>query len=102
MSQDMVGHILKRLVLNITLLTILFNLWILYKTFIHTNNMERSWRSLRASVSHVKRSLPQKMINSFIDIFQFQNFFSQDVLYNIFLQIVLSIEQNNLNINEEE
>lgn len=59
------------------------------QNFIHTNNIERSWRSLRASISHVKRSISEEKIQSFIDTFQFYNFFSQDAMYDVFLQMIL-------------
>lgn len=61
--------------------------------FIHTNNIERTWRSLKASISHVKRSLTDANIQSFLDTFLFQNYFSQEALYDVFLQIMLSITQ---------
>ena len=33
--------------------------------YIHTNSIERIWRSLRASISHVRRSLPKDKVQSF-------------------------------------
>ena len=39
--------------------------------FIHINNTERIWRSLKASISHVKRALPDNTVYSFIDTFHF-------------------------------
>ena len=61
---------------------------------IHTNNIERTWRSLKNSISHVKRSLSDKTIDSFINTFHFQSFFSEEALYDIFLQIILSLQHN--------
>jgi len=61
------------------------------QTFIHTNNIERTWRSLKASISHVKRSLTDENIHSFLDTFHFQTFFSQESLYDVFIQILMSI-----------
>lgn len=61
--------------------------------WIHTNNIERTWRSLKASISHVKRSLSNENIQSFIDSFHFESFFKQENLYDIFLQILVSIQQ---------
>jgi len=63
------------------------------QSFIHTNNIERTWRSLRASISHIKRSLSDEVIQSFIDTFHFQNFFKETDLYDIFLQILVTISQ---------
>ena len=64
------------------------------QSFIHTNNIERTWRSLKASISHVKRSLSNENIDSFLNTFQFQTFFSQENLYDVFLQILVSIFKN--------
>jgi len=50
--------------------------------FIHTNNIKRTWCSLRASISHVKRSLSNENIESFLNTFHFQTFFSQESLYD--------------------
>jgi len=61
------------------------------QSFIHTNNIERAWRSLKTSISHVKRSLTDDNIDSFLDTFHFQTFFSQENLYDVFLQILVSI-----------
>ena len=61
------------------------------QNFIHTNNIERTWRSLRASISHIKRSISQDKIQSFIDSFHFYSFFSQDSLYDVLLQIILTL-----------
>ena len=63
------------------------------QNFIHTNNIERSWRSLRASISHLKRSLSEKKIQSFIDTFQFFTYFSQESLYDVLLQMFISLKQ---------
>ena len=60
--------------------------------FIHTNNIERSWRSLRASISHVKRSLSEDKLQSFLDTFQFFSYFSQDCLYDVLCQIFASLD----------
>ena len=62
------------------------------QAFIHTNNIERTWRSLKASISHVKRSLSDENIDSFLDTFHFQTFFSQKNLYDVFLQILMPIQ----------
>lgn len=62
--------------------------------FIHTNNIERTWRSLRASISHVKRTLSDESINSFINAYYFYNYFSQENLYDILLQILVTICQD--------
>ena len=62
------------------------------QNFIHTNNIERSWRSLRASISHVKRSLSEEKIQSFIDTFQFFNYFTQESLYDVLMQIFVSLK----------
>jgi len=59
--------------------------------FIHTNNIERTWRSLRASISHVKRSIPAEKLQSFLDTFNFENFFAKDALYDVFLQIIAAL-----------
>ena len=58
---------------------------------IHTNNIERAWRSFKNSISHVKRSLSDKAIDSFIDTFHFQTFFSEESLYEVFIQILCSV-----------
>jgi len=62
------------------------------QTSIHTNNIERSWRSLRASISHVKRSLPRRKLQSFLDAFQFTQFFSKEALYDVLLQIIVALQ----------
>ena len=56
---------------------------------IHTNNIERTWRSLRASISHTKRSLPHDKILGFLDTFKFQNYFSKEALYDVLLQMLM-------------
>jgi len=59
---------------------------------IHTNNIERSWRSLRASISHVKRGLPRQKLQPFLDTFQFLQDFSKEALYDVLLQIVVALQ----------
>ena len=59
---------------------------------IHTNNIERSWRSLRASISHVKRGLPRQKLQPFLDTFQFLQYFSKEALYDVLLQIVVALQ----------
>ena len=62
------------------------------KTFIHTNNIERTWRSLRTSISHVKRSLTDENIDSFLNTFHFQAFFSSGKFVgHIFTNISISL-----------
>jgi len=63
------------------------------QSFIHTNNIERTWRSLRASISHIKRSPSDEVIDSFIDTFHFQTFFKEEDLYNIFLEILVIVSK---------
>src|SRR5437763_1406269 len=58
---------------------------------IHTNNIERSWRSLRASISHIKRSIPEDQVIAYLDAFQFLTMFQRESLYNVFLQIVKTL-----------
>ena len=65
--------------------------------FIHTNGIERIWRSLRASISHVRRSVPQNRIRSFLDCFQFEIMFKKEELYDVLIQIfVILYQMNNL------
>jgi len=58
---------------------------------IHTNDIERARRSFKNSISHVKRSLSDKTIDSFIDTFHFQTFISEESLYEVFIQILFSV-----------
>ena len=62
----------------------------LVQPFIYTNNIERMWRSLKASTSHVKRSLPEETIDTFINAYHFQSFFPQEAFYDVLLQMIVS------------
>ena len=62
------------------------------QSFIHTNGIERIWRSLRASISHVRRSVPQTKIKSFLDTFQFESMFDKETLYDILIQIIVALK----------
>ena len=59
--------------------------------YIHTNSIKRIWRSLRASISHVRRSLPKDKVQSFLDTFQFELMFDKEALYDVLLQIIVAL-----------
>jgi len=61
------------------------------QNFIHTNGIERIWRSLRASVSHVRRSIPKDRVHSYLHSFQFESMFEKESLYDVIIQIILAI-----------
>jgi len=41
----------------------------------------------------VKRSLPKRKLESFIDTFHFYNYFSQETLYEVFLEILVALKE---------
>ena len=43
---------------------------------------------------HVKRSISKEKLQSFIDAFEFYNYFPQESLYDVFLQIIIALENN--------
>jgi len=58
---------------------------------INTNGIERQWRALRASISHVRRSIQQEKIQSYLDTFIFESLFDKDTLYEIMIQILQTL-----------
>lgn len=61
--------------------------------FIHTNGIERTWRSLKASISHSKRNVPQDKIQTYLDSFQFHRFFSKDSLHDALIQMIVALNK---------
>jgi len=61
--------------------------------YIHTNNIERIWRSLRASISHLRRSLPKHKVQSFLDTFQFELVFDKEARDGVLLQIIIALHR---------
>ena len=55
------------------------------RNFIYTISIERVWRSLRASISHVRRIISHEKVEIFLDTFQFSSFFSKESLYDVLL-----------------
>ena len=53
----------------------------------HTNNIERVWRSLKRSISHIKRSVPEDILDSYIDTFVLK----YNVGEEIFADVIFSI-----------
>ncbi len=66
--------------------------------FINTNKIERLWRSLRAHVSHIRRSVPEESIEGFLDTFMLQCTTGDDNFYDIMLHIICLISQEE-NVN---
>ena len=61
------------------------------QNYIHTNSIERTWRSFRSSISQIKRSLSQEKVVPFIDMFKFFSYFNNDSLYEVLLQMMVVV-----------
>jgi len=59
-----------------------------YLDFVHTNNIERTWRSLRSSISLVKRSLSNEVIDSYLNTFILKSMIDEDGLYEFMLNVL--------------
>jgi len=65
------------------------------QNFIHTNAIERTWRSLSCSISHVKRAVLREVLEGHIDTFLLRNSFKSDSLHGIILEIIAQLTQDN-------
>jgi hypothetical protein len=67
--------------------------WVNHKEFfvspidndIHTNNIERVWRSLRGSISHIRRTVPNEKIDVELSLFNFRYNNDNQILLDLFL-----------------
>lgn len=64
---------------------------------IHTNNIERIWRSLRASISQIRRSVSTEDVGKELAIFNFRYNHENAKLYELFLNysIIYLIDREN-------
>ena len=59
-----------------------------YQPFIHTNGIERSWRSLRNQISSIKRTFTPKIVQQYLDTFMLKSMKSHDELYEFMLHSI--------------
>ena len=64
---------------------------------IHTNNIERVWRSLKGYISHIKRTVKPEILDGYIDCFMLK----YNVGEEIFADVVMSIFAHCNNISLE-
>lgn len=62
---------------------------------IHTNKIERLWRSLRAHVSHIHRSIKEENVDSFLDTFMVKCFYGEEEFYDVMMHIFCTIANDN-------
>ena len=55
---------------------------------INTNTIERVWRSLKGSISHIKRSVSAEDIEDYINTFLMRCYFNEEILVDIMLHIM--------------
>ena len=55
---------------------------------IHTNGIERTWRSLKSSISYIKRSVPAHIIDDYINSFLIKCYFNEEQILEILLDIL--------------
>ena len=53
--------------------------------WIHTNTIERQWRSLRTSIGTIRRKLTPEQVTLFLDTFIFFNYIKAEEFYETFL-----------------
>jgi len=65
-----------------------------YQSFIHTNGIERQWRSLRNSISTIKRTFAPDILQSYLDTFVMKSLINKKQLYELMLYIISKTFQN--------
>ena len=63
-----------------------------FQNHIHTNNIERKWRSLRNYISITQRSLKDEFIDAYLDIFMLKNMIPIEDMYDFMIELIKFIQ----------
>jgi len=64
------------------------------QTWIHTDTIEREWRSLRTYICPIRRSIKPEILQGYIDTFLLKSTIRDQVFADIFLQMMAQLTQN--------
>ena len=64
-----------------------------FQPFINTNSIERSWRSLRNSISTIKRTFAPTILEHYLNTFIMRSMMKENELYELLLTIMRSLKE---------
>ena len=71
-----------------------------HQPFIHTNGIERSWRSIRNQISSIKRTFRPKLVQEYLDTFMVKSMKTTQEFYEFMLEAIIHLN-NNMEYHEE-
>ena len=69
-----------------------------YVPEVHTNNIERCWRSVRNSISTIKRTFSTEIVQQYLDCFVARSHFNGNQLFVFMLIALKTLKFHNCNI----
>ena len=64
-----------------------------YQDFIHSNSIERKWRSLRNSISTIKRSFSPHILQQYLDTFIMKSMIKEKELFELMMLILGNMKE---------
>ena len=65
-----------------------------YQPLIHTNGIERAWRSVRNQISSIKRTFKPKLVKEYLDVFMVKSMKNNEEFYQFMLQAIIHLNSN--------